>query len=530
MKNAAYLPIDKVHARGAITALILGLVLVGCQWLPKPADRPLDQVLGARLDESIRVLATPASTERQRAQAGADYRDLVASHLSLLLKEAGRPDREQALAPTLIPAETGLSGVVAGVLAPADFADITPVQRPRATEPGLHRTGLGLPLVGRTFPGGANAPLAGFHVPLTLLALPRAPTMGCCDAALVDPESIRSVNTAHGELAVAMDLETPLDATRATGPRFSDGLANMLRADRFAGPPRIGFLQPYDPAKTPVVLVHGLMSTPRMWAPLVKALLADEQIRAHYQFWFFYYPTSKPIPISALRLREALDGVARVHPLHKPMILIGHSMGGILARAQVSRIGVPEAQRISPEIASLPEANPVRRALVFEPRADVSRVGFMFTPHRGSRFAINRIGTLGIRLTRLPQRLIGELANYAHLVPDAIDGRLPTSIHGLSPHSQFLQLMDHTRPTVPAHSIIGVRRGGPTSTGSDGVVSYWSAHLDTAESEVVVPAGHSGVAHPKSIAELRRILLQALDTERRTSNTAPSVQSENDRT
>lgn len=524
MVNAAYLPFDKVHARGAITALILGLVLAGCQWLPKSAERPPDQALGSRLDESIRVLAAPASTERQRAQAGADYRDLVGSHLSLLLKEAGLPDRERALAPTLIPADTGRSGV----LAPADFADITPVPRPRPTEAGLHRTGLGLPMVGRTFPGGANAPLAGFHVPLTLLALPTAPTMSCCDAALVDPESIRSVRTAHGELAVAMDLEAPLDATRATGPRFSDGLANMLRAERFAGPPRINFLQPYDPAKTPVVLVHGLMSTPRMWAPLVKALLADEKIRANYQFWFYYYPTSKPIPISALRLREALDEVARVHPLYKPMILIGHSMGGILARAQVSRIGVQEAQRIRPEIASLPAANPVKRALVFEPRVDVSRVVFMFTPHRGSQFAINRIGTLGIRLTRLPQRLIGDLANYAHLVPDAIDGRLPTSIHGLSPHSQFLQLLDQTRPTVPAHSIIGVRRRGPPAAGSDGVVSYRSAHLDSAESEVVVPAGHSGVAHPESIAELRRILHEALDTEHR--NTAPTARSENTRT
>ena len=40
-----------------------------------------------------------------------------------------------------------------------------------------------------------------------------------------------------------MDLEAALDATRATGPRATAGLANLLRADRFIGRPRIVLLQ-----------------------------------------------------------------------------------------------------------------------------------------------------------------------------------------------------------------------------------------------------------------------------------------------
>ena len=122
------------------------------------------------------------------------------------------------------------------------------------------------------------------------------------------------------------------------------------------------------------------MSTPQVWVPLVKGLLADEQIRANYQLWFFYYPTGQPVPLSALQLREALDdAVARYRP-KKPMVLIGHSMGGILARAQVSQIGTRDVEAIIPTIGSLPEYATARRALVFEPRTDVSRVVFMFTP------------------------------------------------------------------------------------------------------------------------------------------------------
>ncbi len=74
----------------------------------------------------------------------------------------------------------------------------------------------------------------------------------------------------------------------------------MLRSNRFELPSQLTFFQPFDPAKTPVVLVHGLMSTRRMWVPVLKGLLADRDIRESYQFWFFSYPTGQPIPFTAL--------------------------------------------------------------------------------------------------------------------------------------------------------------------------------------------------------------------------------------
>jgi len=485
-------PITSGPAWRRLPGLLLCLVLAACQSVP-PTSGP---TLRARLDESVRVLASPQSSARQRDQAAADYRGLLTSHLPDLLQAAARPN----------PLGAALAPNQPGVLQPGRFAAIEPVGRPRVTEPGLHRPGLGLPAVGLIAPGGDHAPRAGYQVPLTLLALPGDGARRCCDAALLDPTRVESVRTERGPVPVAMDLEAALDATRATGPRATAGLANLLRADRFIGRPRIVFLQPFDPDKTPVVLIHGLMSSPRMWAPLVKALLADREVRDHYQFWFFYYPTSQPIPLSALQLREALDDTTRTLGPHRPLILIGHSMGGILARAQVSGIDLTQAQTISPGVAALSADNPVRRALVFNPRADVDRAVFMFTPHRGSRLAVNRLGAWGIRLAQLPTWLTSELAHYAHLVPDSTGGRLPTSIHGLSPESRFLRLLDETRPRVPVHSIIGDRGRAPLKTSSDGVVPYRSAHLYFAASEVVVPTGHSGFTHPRAVAELRRIL------------------------
>ena len=489
-----HLPIFLRHFRHAVAIFIACVAAAGCQSLPQ-GPTPL---LGTRMDATIQVMASPRSSQRQRIQADGAYRDLVAANLPELLEDAAKPG--------LVPAGKDLPGIYR----PDGFAALAPVTRTRVSVSELHRVGLGLPLIGRIDSADPNAPRAGFHVPLTLVALPKAPPTRCCDTALVDPDLVRSVHTAHGELPVAMDLEAPMDATRATGPRWFEGLANLLRTDRFAGPGRIVFLEPYDPAKRPLVLVHGLMSTPRMWAPLIKALLADERIREGYQIWAFYYPTGQPVPLSALQLRDALDEVEQRHGPLKPMVLVGHSMGGILARAQVSRIAPEEAERISPEVSALPSYNLARRALIFEPRKDVSRVVFQFTPHRGSRLAANSLAAWGVRLIRLPEWLVGELTYYSHHFPDASAGRLPTSIHGLSPDSRFLRALDATRPAVPVHTVVGTRGRADLPNSSDGVVSYASAHLYFAESEIAVPTGHGGFAHPLAVAELRRILHQEL--------------------
>jgi hypothetical protein len=177
---------------------------------------------------------------------------LAVEHLPRLLKDAA----ERPL--------VSLGSKEEGIASPQAFTDIEPVTRPRVTRPELHRSGLGLPLVGRIASSDANAPPRGYVVPITLVALPEGQTGACCEAALADPGRIHTVRTAHGDLPVAADLETPLVATSATGPRLGAGIANRLRPGRFTGSPRIIFLQPFDPDKVPVVLVHGLMSTPRV--------------------------------------------------------------------------------------------------------------------------------------------------------------------------------------------------------------------------------------------------------------------------
>lgn len=67
---------------------------------------------------------------------------------------------------------------------------------------------------------------------------------------------------------------------------------------------------------------------------------------------------------------------------------------------------------------------------------------------------------------------------------------------------------------VTAHSIIPVLGSGALENADDGVVAYKSAHIPEARSELVVRhSGHSTQSNPITIAEVRRILLEQLQTQ-----------------
>ena len=54
--------------------------------------------------------------------------------------------------------------------------------------------------------------------------------------------------------------------------------------------------------------------------------------------------------------------------------------------------------------------------------------------------------------------------------------------------------------------MIGDRGRGDAPNSSDGVVPYWSSHLDGAQSERIVPSGHPGHQNKQGMEEVDRIL------------------------
>ena len=282
-------------------------------------------------------------------------------------------------------------------------------------------------------------------------------------------------------------------------------------------------LEPYRPGQIPVVFIHGTASSSGRWADLVNDLQSDPAIRDHFQFWWFSYNTGNPTPLSALQLRKAIEEA--IHeidpegkdPALKQVVLIGHSQGGLLAKALVidsgSRLWDAFSSKPLEELNVSPQTRELlRQAFFIKPVPQVTRVIFISTPQHGSYVAGSTIGQLLGRLVTLPVSLVrsmGELmAGNADTVRIARVGS--GSVWSMTPDNPLLQTFAAIpiSPNVTAHSIIPVLGDGPLETGDDGVVTYKSAHIDGVASELVIRnAGHSVQSDPRTVAEVRRILL-----------------------
>jgi pimeloyl-ACP methyl ester carboxylesterase len=316
-------------------------------------------------------------------------------------------------------------------------------------------------------------------------------------------------------LAADFDAPTALLIARERPERL--GLSRVMNPEAYADTAMLTRLQQFDPARTPVIFVHGLQETGASWAPMIDSLRDDPAIRKRYQFWYFSYPSGYPYPYAAALFRQDLDGIERAFPNHKPIVLIGHSMGGMICRLMVTDAGDKIWRNFfATPPAKTPLASDTRKFLeetfVFNHRPDVQRVIFISTPHRGSDLASNWIGRIGSALVRTPRPFTSIYASTKPLLiadPAARPlNRMPNSVDTLEPNDRFVEAVNKLPITrgIPYHSIMGDRGRGDTPNSSDGVVPYWSSHLDGAKSELIVNSDHGAQYNPQAIREVERIL------------------------
>jgi pimeloyl-ACP methyl ester carboxylesterase len=338
-----------------------------------------------------------------------------------------------------------------------------------------------------------------------------------CILSIHDPLASETARVEGHSYPVAANFTASLAMGLAEEKPQKLGLIRLLKPEEYADTARIARMEPYNPNKAVVLVIHGLMDTPATWVPMLNELRGDKDIRANYQFWFFSYPSGYPYPYSALILRHELDAIEKKYPLRKPMVVIGHSMGGCITRTLITNPGTKlwvEAFGKSPEETEMPEESKrlLKEALVFKPRSEIGRVIFLSAPHRGSDLAKNWIGRFGSMLVRTPLKMltIGKTISEA-VTPDPAAlhlKRFPNSVDTLAPNNRFVVAINKIPivPGIPYHSIVGDRGRGDTPDSSDSVVAYWSSHLDGAVSERIVPSNHSTPLNSEAIAEVNRIL------------------------
>jgi len=341
----------------------------------------------------------------------------------------------------------------------------------------------------------------------------------------VDPMKSQRIALGKRNFPLAVDLNAPTAMLLAHERPERLGMSRVLNPQKYADTTSLSQLQQFDRTRTPVIFVHGLQETGASWAPMIDTLRNDPWIREHYQFWFFSYPSGYPYPYSAALFRQNLDGIERAIPEHKRVVLIGHSMGGMICRLMITDAGdkiwrnffatPPAKTPLAPETRKVLE-----ESLVFNHRPDVERVIFISTPHRGSKFASGWIGRIGAGLVRTPQRFTSIYASTRPLLvndPAARPlNRMPNSVDTLEPNDRFVEAVNKIPITrgIPYHSIMGDRGRGDTPNSSDGIVPYWSSHLDGAESELIVNSDHGAQYNPQAIREVERILRLNLTVSR----------------
>lgn len=408
--------------------------------------------------------------------------------------------------------------------------------------------GVGVPMIAVRKSHANESPIEKFYpeglsFPVTALLRVTSPTVHTsrdsqhrhpCVLELHDPLESTDIELNARKVPLQSDLSTPL-AFFLDNPKFREqtdstlGLRDPHKTEKLRG---IYMLEPYDPNRIPVVMVHGLWSSPLTWMPMFNDLRSFQELRRNYQFWFYQYPTGQPFWISATQMRSDLFELRRtldpnaIHPVLDQMVLVGHSMGGLVSRLQTLESGEEFWRILSDEPFEKVKGEETERqrlaaALFFHPNNSIKRVVTIGTPHRGSNYSNDYTRWVGRKLIKLPSSItdIGNslIRQNPNLFRNTELVTTSTSIDSLSPESPIFPTMLRARraPWVKYHNIVGVVHKSSWFGGeailSDGVVEVESAHMDDVASEIMVEAKHQDIhTKPRAILEVRSILVEHL--------------------
>ena len=343
-----------------------------------------------------------------------------------------------------------------------------------------------------------------------------------------------SAHDPYDEHAIELHgLDVPLAANYSAGYGLwlarsgfaRQSLQTLFGRERGITRPHLYMMQPYDPDRRILLMIHGLASSPEAWVNVANEVMGDEILRREFQIWQVYYPTNIPLVLNQSAIRRVFsDTLQHFDPqgtaqASRDTVLIGHSMGGVLSRLLVSTADEQlwdwARENYELDDGRLQRAGPrLDRMLRFQPLPGVERVIFIASPHRGTVVAGNRLGRFLARLVRLPLTVleeVGELITGEDAPSDAPPGgfAIPNSIDNLSENDPFVRAAADLpiSPRVRYHSIIAQADANvPLEDSDDGLVPYRSAHLPGALSEKVIVSGHTVQESAPAILEIRRIL------------------------
>ncbi len=152
---------------------------------------------------------------------------------------------------------------------------------------------------------------------------------------LVVAKPFRRSHSAIGQLELRDQTFASGEVVPLSDARFSRSLAGkgMWQPLKFAAENRPGvyFLQPYDPAKVPVLFIPGMSGYPQQFARLIERLDGTR-----FQPWVFLYPSGMPIQTMSSFLVRIIKRIQATHQFGS-LCVVAHSMGSLVARSFVGQ-------------------------------------------------------------------------------------------------------------------------------------------------------------------------------------------------
>ena len=305
------------------------------------------------------------------------------------------------------------------------------------------------------------------------------------DIHLYNPYQTESVNILDDDYPLAANFSAGYGLWLSENQLDGVGYLNLITRQPDAQLPKLFMLEPYDPDKRVLIMLHGLASSPATWVNLTNDILNDDKLRDNYQVWQIFYPTNLPILENRYQIQQLInstyqqtdpDGQNRAS---QNSVIISHSMGAIIARMMLSDENlVDDLDKLNDkDILSSNEKQQIRNALKtsfgedelkerFELQAlpQVDTAVFLSAPFRGTDYAdrwftraLRRIVYLPVGLVKTFTDNLATIATQGDLAQNPLGALyLQNGASQLSDKSSFIELTkDITiNERITYHSII----------------------------------------------------------------------------
>ena len=305
------------------------------------------------------------------------------------------------------------------------------------------------------------------------------------DIHLYNPHRSESVTILDNDYPLAANFSAGYGMWLAENQLDGVGYLNLLTRRQEANLPKLFMLEPYDPNKRVIIMLHGLASSPATWVNLTNDIFNDDKLRSNYQVWQVFYPTNLPILENRYQIQHLLQETYEQtdptgqHKASRNSVIISHSMGGVIARMMLSDDNLTDNldglidQNLLPDSAKRQINSTLKTAFGKQELAkrfelqtlpQVDTAVFLSTPFQGTDYAdrwftraLRRIIYLPVGLVKTVTDNLATIATQGDLAQHPLGALyLENGASQLSNKSSFIQLTKDIaiNERITYHSII----------------------------------------------------------------------------